>query len=496
MNISKSSNPYGLLVTYDSDSGDDEWRSLDSMDEKVAHLAQVSLSFKSRDFEGPPLYLTIPGDLRNFTFLEKASNREVFLKLNTLFPLDYHKPRELFTSQFESTCANLSINNWLDSNYFLLKQILKDSQMATLPTSFYRHSYFLLHGWVERFLKKSFPDCLDHDLVKLLNQAYKQNNMTYRQYISLVKLFQVYRYFLRLDNDENKLLPKVLLLNHGCTSKEIYDEFIDDIQLVVQGLASLSGDFNLVRNKVFESVVPSYAYPCSKSRLTADYYALIDELETLLKNNWTDSNFNVDVLKGESSEDVLERKKRYLMHQDKINYQLFELKDLLEYFEAMDYEDEDSVSLPLIHHLMYKVSILLESSILLFITYNPIKMDENAKKHIIFSISEKATKERLLGYEHNIFTLLNVLKKPYRFKIPRDELEKISNFNNFSNGASRYPDRAKGNFAKIWLDLISFESNPDKSHVTKVNQHLKTIKECINAAIKTSLMVIKSHCNA
>jgi hypothetical protein len=496
MNISNSSNPFGLLVTYGSDSDDEESHPLNSIDKKVAHLAQLSFSFKRKDFDGPPLYLTIPGDLRNFSLTEKALNTEVYLKLNTLLPLDYHKPRELFTAQFESNCANLSSSNWLDSNYFLLKHLLKDSQMATLPISFYRHSYFLLHGWVERFLKKSFPDCLDHDLVKLLNRAYKQNNMTHKQYISLVKLFQVYKYFLRLDHEENKLLPKVLLMNHGCTSKEIYDEFIEDIQLVAQGLASLSGDFNLVRNKVFESVVPSYAYPCFKTKLTMDHYALIDELENLIKNNWASSDFNVDVIKDESNEDVLERKKRYLMHQEKINYQLVDLKDLLEYFEAMNYDNVDSVSLPLIHHLMYKVSILLESSILLFITYNPIKMEENSKKHIIYSISENATKERLLGYEHNIFTLLNALKKPYRFVIPKEQLEKISHFNNFSNGVSRYPDRAKGNFARIWLDLISFESNPDQSHVHRVNQHLRTIKECINAAIMASLMVLRRHCNA
>lgn len=496
MAISGIYNPFSVLQVYNDDSDDDiPFDKISDTDRKVLDVKQAHFKTIAATQEELPLHLTVSGQLRSFTFTEKAFNSSVLLKKNIVLAQDYIKSRELFSESFEKVFLVKSSKGMMNTNYFLLKELMKDSQMATLPYSFYREAYFLMHGWVERFLKIKNPDSIHHDPIILLNEAYEENRLNFDQYTTLKMLFQVYRYFLRLEEKGNELIPSALVKDGNISQDTFFKQFIIDFELSSQALASLYGDFKLVQNKNYDVVVPSMGYNSKKHEASKLIITMVAELEKNYSDIYKSLPIKLNELKNEDLSDLADREMKCSMYLKKIDYQLTDLLQLWGYVDVMDFNNPDTVSLPLLHHLMYKMAILLESSLLFYITFNPISSLKSPSKHIIYSISGNANlnKERLLGHEHNIVKLLDVIKNPpYRLFIPKDQLCKVAHFNNFSNSVSRYPDRANGLFANVWQDFIAScmnKSTNDHSH--RNNGHLKVIKESLVASLELVNKVLR-----
>jgi hypothetical protein len=497
MTISGYYNPFSILQI-DSDTSDDEKPSKkkSSLEEKVSQIKNIILAKNEESKAETPLHLTLKDKLRSFTLAERALNFSVLLKKHTVLTQEYMKTRELFSCLFDKVIFGGSGKQCSNSSYFLLKLLLKDSQLATLPTSFYRQAYFLMHGWVERFFKLKNPDSLQHDPVILLNQAFDENRLNYHQYMTLKMLFQVYRYFLRINESENPLIPQVLHKECHETQEVSYDKFLKDVELSSQALASLHGDFSLVLNKEFDVVVPSKGYNGANPKVSNTSKAVLNQLKSNLSKVLKTDLQAVLLLKDESFDDIDFREKFCSMHIKKIDYHFVDLQELLGYLEGMDFENLNTVSLPLLHHLMYKVAILLESSLLLYMSYNPIGSSKDSSKHIIFSVSPNATKERLLCHEHKINRLLEAIKEtPYRICLFKEQLNNIYLFNNFSNSTARYPDRSTGKFAVIWQDYLNSAMNNDTSTSNQNNVHLKAIKESIFSSLDFVNKVLEQYLN-
>jgi hypothetical protein len=400
---------------------------------------------------------------------EKATP-DYSLKLNELFLIDKDDKNST------STC------------FLLLKMLFIDIKMYSLPTSFYRAGYFLLGACLERALKIKSPSLKEHDLEKIVEKNFPGSSLTNSQIYLLKRFFQVYKFFLTIDTNSNPFIPSQILPKPNFSSIS-FDSFFQEFQDVLILLASLNDNqecLNGAQVKVITDSLHTFKRNChNPSLIFQDWNALHSYIKNDINNNWP----NPQKIDGESFDSLRTRFSRMEIQRCRLNYFSKEIREMLEIMGQMNFEKPQTISLPLLHHLVFCISSILEASLLALITLKPISSRDEVSAHIIFQTSKHYLNERPLGYEHNMTILLNTLPNDIKKNMDESIFLSLTYFSNFINCISKYPDKFIDEAGLQWYEMINQEL-VDEKNAKKNNHWLQQTAYCIHTAIRTSAFFI------
>jgi hypothetical protein len=485
MKVYNSFTPLQFLVEDTCDESPIEKKTIDTTTTKVAtdqlkKLSKEILLANEQEKLIKPLKKSRPRPIALSEFLKESHKIPTSF---TLLPELSPNISPLFSPRYDRL---FSIEDaFLDTPstcFLLLKELFCDEKMQQLPRSFYRQAYFLMGNCVERALKKNAPDLREHDLEKIFKDEFKKHSLTTHQTQTLSKFFQIYKFFLTIDTKSNLLVPSSILPSPNL-SKQSFENLFKDFEIASYLIALVNSKLDVVQNKTVEILQPIHNESIEKS-FKSKLSALFAEFYAIIENDLNKTNLQPIKIACESQASLSTRLLRLQIQKNRINYFSQEITSMLELFSEMDFKNPKTISLPLIHHLIFSISTILEASILTLLTIKPIPTSPTDSTHIIFKSSKHLSKDRPIGYEHNIGLLFSFIPAEYKENIGEDVISYLSFFSNFINSSSKYPDRSQDPYAKFWCQLLNQDQTGLKTvKISQKNEWLDHIRHAIDSAI-------------
>ena len=363
-----------------------------------------------------------------------------------------------------------------EPNFFLICRMLENGDLTRSGQSFYREFFSSIRGWIERMLKVYDPENKSHQLYDLYfnlpQHLFGPGGLDHLDKPELIHLTTLSRLYIYLWNHDEPLVENTFCpLFKSTLSAEEEKKVFKALFSTYMNLALAI--LEIVSQEPISSPL-KIPFPNVQRELSKNTSKLVLSIESV----------NDFLLQHPIEEGALERATPYETFSEhyirlskiqvlptKIAYHLSGLEPLLSKWNA-----NTEISYAQAHHILYRLSILLESGLDLALYFSK-QTDASGKRHVIF----ETYANRPLGFSHDTFMKFCTLSQELKEQFTPNEISYIRDFSNFSNSVYHYQDRSEGVF-KNYLDTLQ---SLDGSKVTPDHE------DCKNYLNQTGSYVLK-----
>lgn len=360
----------------------------------------------------------------------------------------------------------------MEPNFRLICQMLEKKELTHLGRSFYREFFSSVRGWIERMLKVYDPENKSHQLYDLYinlppSLFVNHGNLVLdkKECHLLTALSRLYVFHWDLDEAlvEGTFCPLFKELLSESSEKHLFKElFFSTMQLATKILLFVGRQTSF---PPVQFVLPTISR--EKSAPNSFLIGTIEQLNGFIKEHPLEDHELEKVSATESFSQKFIRLSKIHAIPKKIEYHLQGLASLL-----FEWSKNEAVSYPLAHHILYRLSMLLESALDLGL-YSCSKTDHTGQQHVIF----ESFNGRPLGFSHDTFGKFHFLPNEIQELFSTEELPFFREFSNFSNSVYHYQDCSMGPL-KLYLDaLLSSNTSEDLLLAQQLKEHLLTTKK-------------------
>lgn len=357
----------------------------------------------------------------------------------------------------------------LDSepNFYLICQMLEQQELNSLGRSFYREFFSSVRGWIERMLKVYDPENKGHQLydlyVSLPSKLFiEHDNLILdkkeRQLLTALSRLYVFNWDLDEALVETIFCPLFRGLLDQNEEKQVFEQlFFDSMHLATKILMFVS---NQTSQPSVHFVLPSIFKEVS---VPSSYLlGTIEQLNKMIKERPLEDQDLKEVCPKESFSHKYIRLSKIHAIPKKIEYHLEGLAPLI-----LEWNKRPRLSYTLGHHILYRLSMLLESALDLGLYFSN-ETDHSKAQHVIF----ETVNGRPLGFSHDTNVKFHYLPQDIQELFTKEELPFFREFANFSNSVCHYQDWSSGPL-KSYLDALkNADGLEDEVHTPLFKEHL------------------------
>lgn len=419
----------------------------------------------------PPLGALIPFEEQKENLaVESGTSIDASCAVEQKAPIHSNLIESTYLENLKSLMKELHLE--MEPNFRLVCEMLEKKELTYLGRSFYREFFSSVRGWIERMLKVYDPDNKSHQLYDLYINLpaplfVKHGNLVLDKkechLLTILSRLYIFHWDLEEPLVESTFCPLFRELLGEAEEKQVFKElFFSSMQLATKILLFVSRQNSCPPVQfVLPKVVREKAVP------TLYLLGAVEKLNEKIKEYPLEDHELEEVSSTESFSHKFIRLSKIHAIPKKIEYHLEGLAPLI-----FDWTHKKTISYPLAHHILYRLSMLLESAIDLSL-YSCSATDHTGMQHVIF----ESFNGRPLGFSHDTLGKFTFLPDEIQELFLKEEVPFFREFANFSNSVCFYQDWSSGPL-KSYLDTLQSISGLENIlQLEDLKQQLLTTKK-------------------